>query len=150
MGVPQWLSLVACGLSGLSAAAPPRKGALPGPLLRIVLVTRLADDADAERIVLPAQALIEGKPMVVQGRLARLTLVASPWEGDLWQVRYHLKPSASERQTVPPGVFSLRENENKEVWLGPSAPSLSAKRGAFHGVRLEFESPTQQGTLTTL
>ncbi|MCA2961318.1 MAG: hypothetical protein IOD12_13785 [Silvanigrellales bacterium] len=150
MGVPQWLSLVACCLSGLSAAAPLGKGVLPGPLVRVVLVTRLADDADAERIVLPAQELTAGKPMVVQGRLARLTLVARPWEGDLWQVRYELKPSASGRQTVPPGVFSLRENENKEVWLGPSAPSRSARNGVFHGVRLEFESASQQGTLKTL
>lgn len=118
--------------------------------MRVVLVTRLADDADAERIVLPAQELTAGKPMVVQGRLARLTLVARPWEGDLWQVRYELKPSASGRQTVPPGVFSLRENENKEVWLGPSAPSRSARNGVFHGVRLEFESASQQGTLKTL
>lgn len=121
------------------------------PLVRVVLESRLAEDLDADRVALPAQALVEGKPLVVQGRLAKLTLVARPWSESEWQVRYELEPRTSGGRRIPAGVFLLREKENKELWLGAPSSSFASSevtsdsprafgRASFHGVRLEFES----------
>ena len=133
-------ALFALRAPGFATAAPQLNAAR----LHVVLETHLAGETDAERIATPKDVFVPGKPVVVRGRLARLTLSLRPWEGDVWQVRYVLEPLAGARGSQT-GVFSLRENERKELWLGGAPASRKGSALAVHGVRLELTAPRGAG-----
>ena len=120
------------------------------PLMRVEVETRLPEGADAERVEMPPRALRAGERYVIAGRLARVTLVATPWEGRRWQVRYRIEPGgdansrsrssrgAGGRQSDS-GVFKLDEDTRTEFWT--SAP------GALHGLRVQLGDTSRRPSL---
>ena len=120
----------------VSAACPVLGFAAPAPLLRLSLETRLPAEADADRVSLAPRSLQAGERIVLAGRLARVTLTATPWDAGRWQLRYRIESMRGAKGAPLQGVFALEENARSEVWLGAAGP--------LHGLRVELGNVAAQ------
>jgi|GEM_PF-4076202 len=146
------VGMVNCGVFHASPADAKARLALlnmdrGAPMMRVVVETRLPGGLDAERVEMLPRALHAGERYVIAGRLARVTLVATPWEGRRWQVRYSIEPVGGSRphsesnkgaslRKSDSGIFELDEDSRTEFWT--SAP------GPLHGLRVQLGDASRE------